>query len=49
MKIERLMRYLPRRQKKSSSTAAMIPVARILEMKKKNYAVKLEGIQRTMT
>ena len=42
------MRYLPRRKKKSSSAAAVIPIARVPEMKEK-YAVKLEGILRTMT
>ena len=44
------MRNLPKRQKKSSSTVAVIPVARVLEMKKKGkYAVKLEGILPTIT
>ena len=41
----------PETPKKSSSTAAVIPVARLPEMqkKKKKYAVKLEGILHTTT
>ena len=48
MRYERLLRYLPKRQKKkSSSIAAVITVARVPEMKKN--AVKLKGILHTMT